>query len=194
MRCADAGRCRYPRKDWYRFITTDNKRCVSNEAIDLLDKLLRFDHQERLTAREAQQHPYFGACTPSPSHVHMAADGGRRAGVAAGAAAERRAEPGVAVNENERCICTSSARAIYRLSLSLARLLLECRRFAAQRSSSPCRLGCSGARAYRSSRHCCLGWRSGLYAERLNRCRTCSMSSTLRSVPRPAKDTNLRRA
>jgi serine/threonine protein kinase len=51
---------RYPRKDWYRFITTDNKRCVSNEAIDLLDKLLRFDHQERLTAREAQDHPYFG--------------------------------------------------------------------------------------------------------------------------------------
>jgi serine/threonine protein kinase len=53
-------RVRYPRKDWYRFITSDNKRCVSNEAIDLLDKLLRFDHQERLTAREAQQHPYFG--------------------------------------------------------------------------------------------------------------------------------------
>jgi serine/threonine protein kinase len=52
--------CSYPRKDWYRFTTSDNKRFVSNEAVDLLDKLLRFDHQERLTAREAQDHPYFG--------------------------------------------------------------------------------------------------------------------------------------
>jgi serine/threonine protein kinase len=60
---------RYPRKDWYRFITTDNKRCVSNEAIDLLDKLLRFDHQERLTAREAQDHPYFGQFQLSNSIV-----------------------------------------------------------------------------------------------------------------------------
>jgi serine/threonine protein kinase len=29
--------------------------------VDFLDKLLRYDHQERLTAREAQSHPYFGA-------------------------------------------------------------------------------------------------------------------------------------
>lgn len=38
----------------------DNQRYISNEAIDFLDKLLRYDHQERLTAKEAQQHPYFG--------------------------------------------------------------------------------------------------------------------------------------
>ena len=31
-----------------------------HEAIDFLDKLLRYDHQERLTAREAQSQPYFG--------------------------------------------------------------------------------------------------------------------------------------
>lgn len=51
---------RYPRKPWTRFITSDNQRYISNEAIDLLDKLLRYDHQERLTAREAQAQPYFG--------------------------------------------------------------------------------------------------------------------------------------
>ncbi|GFZ47482.1 Casein kinase II subunit alpha [Saitozyma sp. JCM 24511] len=50
---------RYPRKPWSRFITTDNQRYISNEAIDFLDKLLRYDHQERLTARESQDHPYF---------------------------------------------------------------------------------------------------------------------------------------
>lgn len=51
---------RYPRKPWSRFITSDNQRYISNEAIDFLDKLLRYDHQERLTALESQSHPYFG--------------------------------------------------------------------------------------------------------------------------------------
>ncbi|KAJ9124235.1 hypothetical protein QFC22_001034 [Naganishia vaughanmartiniae] len=51
---------KYPRKPWSRFITSDNQRYISNEAIDFLDKLLRYDHQERLTAKEAQDHPYFG--------------------------------------------------------------------------------------------------------------------------------------
>ena len=37
----------------------ENQRYISNEAIDFLDKLLRYDHQERLTAKEAQSHPYF---------------------------------------------------------------------------------------------------------------------------------------
>jgi casein kinase II subunit alpha len=49
----------YQRKPWSRFITSENQRYISNEAIDFLDKLLRYDHQERLTAREAQDHPYF---------------------------------------------------------------------------------------------------------------------------------------
>ena len=51
---------RYQRKPWSRFITSENQRYITNDAIDLLDKLLRYDHQERLTAREAQTHPYFG--------------------------------------------------------------------------------------------------------------------------------------
>ena len=38
---------------------------MTQEAIDLLDKLLRYDHQERLTAREAQAQPYFGAAHAS---------------------------------------------------------------------------------------------------------------------------------
>lgn len=50
---------RYQRKPWGRFVTSENQRFVSNEAIDFLDKLLRFDHQERLTAMEAMDHPYF---------------------------------------------------------------------------------------------------------------------------------------
>jgi len=51
---------RYPRKPWTKFITAENQRYISNEAIDLLDKLLRYDHQDRLTASEAQTQRYFG--------------------------------------------------------------------------------------------------------------------------------------
>ncbi|KAK1918582.1 hypothetical protein P3342_001501 [Pyrenophora teres f. teres] len=50
---------RYPKKPWHSFINAENQRFVSNDAIDFLDKLLRYDHQERLTAQEAMSHPYF---------------------------------------------------------------------------------------------------------------------------------------
>ncbi|KAH7567510.1 hypothetical protein JRO89_XS07G0084200 [Xanthoceras sorbifolium] len=50
---------RHSRKPWSRFINTDNQHLVSAEAVDFLDKLLRYDHQDRLTAREAMAHPYF---------------------------------------------------------------------------------------------------------------------------------------
>lgn len=83
---------RYSRKPWSRFITSgkwlscrdalflqtlshferiENQRYISNEGIDFLDKLLRYDHQERLTAKEAQSHAYFseslyGLCVLHP--------------------------------------------------------------------------------------------------------------------------------
>lgn len=38
---------------------SENQHLVSAESVDFLDKLLRYDHQERLTAKEAMQHPYF---------------------------------------------------------------------------------------------------------------------------------------
>ena len=38
---------------------SENQHLISPEALDFLDKLLRYDHQERLTAREAMDHPYF---------------------------------------------------------------------------------------------------------------------------------------
>ena len=35
---------RFPKKSWHSFINSDNQRFVSNDAIDFLDKLLRYDH------------------------------------------------------------------------------------------------------------------------------------------------------
>mmetsp|Transcript_5672 Transcript_5672/g.10825 ORF Transcript_5672/g.10825 Transcript_5672/m.10825 type:complete len:389 (-) Transcript_5672:201-1367(-) len=50
---------RYPRKTWRSFITDSNQHLVTDEAIDLLDKMLSYDHQMRPTCLEAMAHPYF---------------------------------------------------------------------------------------------------------------------------------------
>lgn len=62
---------RFPRKAWHTFVNADNQKFVSTEAIDFLDKLLRYDHAERLTAQEAMAHPYFApvrAAAAQPAH------------------------------------------------------------------------------------------------------------------------------
>jgi casein kinase II subunit alpha len=35
----------FEKKPWRSFVNTENKRLASNEALDFLDKLLRYDHQ-----------------------------------------------------------------------------------------------------------------------------------------------------
>lgn len=49
----------FPRKPWIDFVHHNNKKHATSEAIDLIDSLLRYDHQERLTAKEAMEHPFF---------------------------------------------------------------------------------------------------------------------------------------
>mmetsp|Transcript_23848 Transcript_23848/g.60283 ORF Transcript_23848/g.60283 Transcript_23848/m.60283 type:complete len:345 (-) Transcript_23848:1447-2481(-) len=50
---------RYPARPLQKFVTSENKHLVSPEAIDFLGRLLRYDHMERLTAKEAMAHAYF---------------------------------------------------------------------------------------------------------------------------------------
>ncbi|MBA0560925.1 hypothetical protein Golob_017796, partial [Gossypium lobatum] len=50
---------RHSQKPWTKFINAENQHLALPEAIDFLDKLLRYDHQERPTAKEAMAHPYF---------------------------------------------------------------------------------------------------------------------------------------
>jgi len=62
---------RHSKKRWDRFRHSENQHLVSEEAIDFLDKLLRYDQLERLTAREAMDHPFFQPvlernCAPPP--------------------------------------------------------------------------------------------------------------------------------
>lgn len=35
---------RYPKKPWHTFVNAENQRFISPEALDFLDKLLRYDH------------------------------------------------------------------------------------------------------------------------------------------------------
>ncbi|KAI6223633.1 Kinase domain protein [Aphelenchoides fujianensis] len=67
---------RHSRKRWERFIHAENQHLVSSEAIDFLDKLLRYDHAERLTAREAMGHAYFAPIVAEANGAQPPANGG----------------------------------------------------------------------------------------------------------------------
>ena len=50
----------YKGKKWRDYIDDKtNKKFIDDDAIDLLDKLLKYDPNQRLTAKEAMQHKYF---------------------------------------------------------------------------------------------------------------------------------------
>ncbi|ONH66732.1 Casein kinase II subunit alpha [Cyberlindnera fabianii] len=49
----------YTRRPWFRFTNDSNKHLVNDDFVDFINKLLKYDHQERLTAKEALQHKWF---------------------------------------------------------------------------------------------------------------------------------------
>merc|ERR1711920_868078 len=54
---------RFSRRPWSSFVSKNNARYITPEAIDLLDNLLKFDHKQRLWASQAKAHPYFAVLT-----------------------------------------------------------------------------------------------------------------------------------
>lgn len=56
---------RHSRKPFSRFITPENQHLVSDEAINFLEGLLKYDHQERWTCKEAMAHAYFDPVRPT---------------------------------------------------------------------------------------------------------------------------------
>ena len=49
----------HSRKPWSRFVTNENQSLCNREVIDLIDKMLVYDHSMRILPREAMRHPYF---------------------------------------------------------------------------------------------------------------------------------------
>jgi len=49
----------YPRKPWTKFINPENQALCSSDALDLIDKMLQYDHAARITPRECFDHPFF---------------------------------------------------------------------------------------------------------------------------------------
>lgn len=49
----------YPKKPWQKFINQDNSHLCNTEALDLLSKMLVYDHAERILPKEAMLHDYF---------------------------------------------------------------------------------------------------------------------------------------
>jgi len=56
---------RHSRKPWSKFYTAENQHLVSEDAIDLINKMLVYDHSARILPKEAMLHPYF-----NPVHVY----------------------------------------------------------------------------------------------------------------------------
>ena len=49
----------YTKKNWDEYINEKNKYLISEDALDLLDKLLEIDYQKRISAKDALNHRYF---------------------------------------------------------------------------------------------------------------------------------------
>lgn len=50
---------RYPAKPFVKFITAECQHLANADALDLLEKMLVYDHSQRILPREAFSHPYF---------------------------------------------------------------------------------------------------------------------------------------
>jgi casein kinase II subunit alpha len=50
---------RHPRKAWSKFVTSENQALCNEEVMDLIDRMLVYDHALRILPKEAMLHPYF---------------------------------------------------------------------------------------------------------------------------------------
>lgn len=62
---------RHVRKPWSRFVTSDVQHLITEEGLDFLDKLLVYDHMQRLTAQEAMDHAFFAPVREAEKNGHQ---------------------------------------------------------------------------------------------------------------------------
>lgn len=49
----------YSKKPFSKFVNSQNEKFCTNDALDLINKTLVFDHSKRISAEEALLHPFF---------------------------------------------------------------------------------------------------------------------------------------
>ena len=49
----------FEKQPWTNFVSNRNKHMITPEALDLLDKMLRYDKNDRIRPKEAMEHAYF---------------------------------------------------------------------------------------------------------------------------------------
>lgn len=49
----------HSKKSFTKFINEKNQHLVSDEAIDLMEQMIVYDHDMRITPKDAMEHPYF---------------------------------------------------------------------------------------------------------------------------------------
>lgn len=60
-------------KNLSSFINSSNSALVTEDALDLISKCLKYDHQERITADEALMHPFFDSVRSSENFTQSSA-------------------------------------------------------------------------------------------------------------------------
>jgi len=73
---------KHSRKAWSKFVVAENQHLVSTEVVDLIDRMLLYDHAARVLPREAMTHAYF---RPIAGQAEEAALAGAAAVASAGA-------------------------------------------------------------------------------------------------------------
>ncbi|CAE7202968.1 CKA1 [Symbiodinium microadriaticum] len=64
---------RHSRKAWSKFVTSENQHLVSLDVLDLIDRMLVYDHAQRILPKEAMLHPYFAQIRESSPKAAAAA-------------------------------------------------------------------------------------------------------------------------
>ena len=57
-----------PKIEWHEFVQPKNELYATDDAIDLLSKMLVMDPAERITAKDALEHPYFDMLKENPDY------------------------------------------------------------------------------------------------------------------------------
>jgi len=103
---------RYSKKSWRKFITSACAHLVSDEAIDLVDKMLQYDHLARPTCQEAMAHPYFDMvrkfCSKNTPSEQDALNIPVNSAAATGAASSGSSSPMPANGNNGRAVMDES--------------------------------------------------------------------------------------